>query len=57
WVQNKKHLWVLAGLSPAFTKIKQKIWTSTPFTTNTGESAHVNINSNGRNLFLLAAIA
>ncbi|CAG8768018.1 23155_t:CDS:1, partial [Gigaspora rosea] len=46
WVQNKKHPWILTGLSPAFTKMEQKIWTSTPFTTNAGKSAHVNINRN-----------
>ncbi|CAG8811840.1 11923_t:CDS:2, partial [Gigaspora rosea] len=56
WVQNKKQPWILAGLSPAFTKIAQTIWTSTPFTTNAGESAHANINRNGHNLSLLAAI-
>ncbi|CAG8724597.1 5852_t:CDS:2, partial [Racocetra persica] len=56
WVQNKKHPWILAGLSPAFTKMAQPIWTSTPFTTNAGESAHANINRNGHNLSLLAAI-
>ncbi|CAG8817451.1 16337_t:CDS:2, partial [Gigaspora margarita] len=34
WVQNKKQPWILARLSPGFTKIVQTIWTSTPFTTN-----------------------
>ncbi|CAG8740913.1 3395_t:CDS:10, partial [Gigaspora margarita] len=34
----------------------QTIWTSTPFKINAGESAHANINRNGRNLSLLAAI-
>ncbi|CAG8522799.1 18504_t:CDS:10, partial [Racocetra persica] len=56
WVQDKKQPWILAGLSPAFTKMEQTIWTSTPFTTNAGESAHTNINRNGHNLSLLAAI-
>ncbi|CAG8612765.1 6925_t:CDS:2 [Scutellospora calospora] len=36
--------------------MSQSIWTNTPFTTNTGESAHANINRNGHNLSLLAAI-
>ncbi|CAG8515864.1 304_t:CDS:10 [Cetraspora pellucida] len=56
WVQDKKQPWILAGLSPAFTKMEQTIWTSTPFTTNAEESAHANINRNGHNLSLLAAI-
>ncbi|CAG8546938.1 17412_t:CDS:2 [Dentiscutata heterogama] len=34
----------------------QLIWTSTLFTTNARESAHANINRNGCNLSLLAAI-
>ncbi|CAG8552115.1 15237_t:CDS:2, partial [Racocetra persica] len=56
WVQNKKHLWVLARLSSAFTKMAQNIWTNILFTTNARESAYANINRNERNLFLLAAI-
>ncbi|CAG8837885.1 9987_t:CDS:2 [Gigaspora margarita] len=33
-----------------------EIWTNTLFMTNTGESAHANINRNGYGLSLLAAI-
>ncbi|CAG8849567.1 11913_t:CDS:1, partial [Racocetra persica] len=52
----KRQSWVLASLSPAFTKMLLTIWTKTPFTTNAGESAHANINQNGYGLSLLAAI-
>ncbi|CAG8822128.1 25401_t:CDS:2, partial [Racocetra persica] len=55
-VQDKRQSWVLASLSPAFTKMLPTIWASTPFTTNVGESAHANINWNGYGLSLLAAI-
>ncbi|CAG8854679.1 45514_t:CDS:2, partial [Gigaspora margarita] len=56
WVQDKRQPWVLASLSPAFTKMLPAIWAKTPFTTNAGESAHANINRNGYGLSLLAAI-
>ncbi|CAG8622903.1 23645_t:CDS:10 [Gigaspora margarita] len=47
WVQNKRQSWVLASLSPAFTKMSPTVWANTPFTTNAGESAHSNINRSG----------
>ncbi|RIB10342.1 hypothetical protein C2G38_2206392 [Gigaspora rosea] len=56
WVQDKRQSWMLASLSPTFTKKLPAIWTKIPFTTNAGESAHVNINRNGYELSLLAAI-
>ncbi|RIB25730.1 hypothetical protein C2G38_2138644 [Gigaspora rosea] len=56
WVQDKKQNWVLAALSPAFTKMVHHIWINTPFTTNASESAHATINTTGRNLLLVAAI-
>jgi hypothetical protein len=40
----------------AFTKMDHTIWNQTPFNTNAGESAHANINHDGRNLSLLAGI-
>ncbi|CAG8815801.1 12775_t:CDS:10, partial [Gigaspora margarita] len=56
WVQDKRQTWILASLSPAFTKMLPEIWTNTPFTMNAGESAHANINQNSYELSLLAAI-
>ncbi|CAG8841703.1 46265_t:CDS:2 [Gigaspora margarita] len=44
-IQNKKQNWVLATLSPAFTKMAHHIWINTPFTTNASESAHATINT------------
>ncbi|CAG8617971.1 19833_t:CDS:2, partial [Gigaspora rosea] len=49
WVQDKKQNWVLAALSPAFTKMVHHIWINTPFTTNASESAHATINTTGPN--------
>ncbi|RIB22191.1 hypothetical protein C2G38_2174627 [Gigaspora rosea] len=56
WVQDKKQNWVLAALSPAFTKMALYNWINTPFTANASESAHATINTTGRNLSLVAAI-
>ncbi|CAG8771440.1 22466_t:CDS:2, partial [Racocetra persica] len=56
WVQDKKQNWVLATVSPAFTKIAHNIWINLPFTTNTSESAHATINTTGYNLLLSTAI-
>ncbi|CAG8564208.1 11696_t:CDS:10 [Dentiscutata heterogama] len=56
WVNDKYKPWILAGLSSAFTKMKADIWNQTPNNTNASESAHANINHDGRSLSLLAAI-
>ncbi|CAG8811264.1 18838_t:CDS:2, partial [Gigaspora rosea] len=56
WVKDKYKPWILAGLSSAFTKMNVDIWKKTPFNTNVSESAHANINQDGRSLSLLAAI-
>ncbi|CAG8568708.1 21797_t:CDS:2, partial [Racocetra persica] len=53
---DKSKPWVLAGLSPAFTKIDINIWNQTPTNTNANESAHANINQDGCSLSHLAAI-
>ncbi|RIB10418.1 hypothetical protein C2G38_2206187, partial [Gigaspora rosea] len=56
WVCDKCKPWILAGLSLAFIKIDTDIWNQTPNNTNVSESAHANINQDGRSLSLLAAI-
>ena len=56
WVKDKRTKWVLSGISNAFTKMDRTIWNQTPNNTNAGESAHANINRDGRNLSLLAGI-
>ena len=56
WVKDKRIPWVLSGISIAFTKMKHIIWNQTPNNTNVGESAHANINNDGRNLSLLSGI-
>ncbi len=56
WTKDKLIPWVLSGISGAFTKMDQLIWNQTPNNTNVGESAHANINHDGRNLSLLAGI-
>ncbi|RIA87323.1 hypothetical protein C1645_878100 [Glomus cerebriforme] len=48
--------WVLSGISSAFTKMDRTIWNQTPNNTNVGESAHANVNHDGRNHSLLAGI-
>ncbi|CAG8607802.1 10078_t:CDS:2, partial [Racocetra persica] len=53
---DKRQPWVLASLSPAFTKISPTIWANTPFTTNARKLAYANINRNGYGLSLLVAI-
>ncbi|GBC27218.1 hypothetical protein GLOIN_2v1763409 [Rhizophagus irregularis DAOM 181602=DAOM 197198] len=57
WVNDKRTPWVLSGVSYAFTKMDSNIWHQTPNNTNVGESAHANVNHDGRNLSLLAGIA
>ncbi|CAG8834194.1 19790_t:CDS:2, partial [Racocetra persica] len=52
----KRQPWVLSAISCAFTKISMDIWNTIPDNTNAGESAHANINRDGQNLSLLAAI-
>jgi hypothetical protein len=47
---------VLSGISIAFTKMDRTLWNQTPNNTNAGESAHANVNRDGRNLSLLAGI-
>lgn len=47
---------MLSGISIAFTKMDHTIWNQTPNNTNVGESAHANVNRDGRNLSLLAGI-
>ena len=47
---------VLSGISNAFTKMDHTIWNQTPNNTNAGESAHANVNCDGRNLSLFAGI-
>ncbi|CAB4489575.1 unnamed protein product [Rhizophagus irregularis] len=56
WVKDKRVSWVLSGISIAFTKMDHIIWNQTPNNTNVGESAHANVNHDGRNLSLLAGI-
>ncbi|CAG8649329.1 10773_t:CDS:10 [Gigaspora margarita] len=56
WVRDKYKPWILARFSLAFTKIDADIWNQTPNNTNVSESAHANINQDGRSLSLLAAI-
>ena len=56
WVKDKLIPWVLSGISIAFTKMDHIIWHQTPNNTNVGESAHANVNHDGRNLSLLAGI-
>ncbi|CAG8845130.1 39306_t:CDS:2, partial [Gigaspora margarita] len=56
WVNNKYKPWILAGLLSAFTQMDADIWNQTPNNTNVSESAHANINHDGRSLSLLAAI-
>ncbi|CAG8559896.1 23857_t:CDS:2, partial [Dentiscutata erythropus] len=56
WVLDKKQNWVLAVLSPAFTKMAYIIWINILFTTNAGKFVHATINTTGRNLSLVAAI-
>ncbi|CAG8758254.1 18724_t:CDS:2, partial [Gigaspora margarita] len=51
WVQDKKQSWVLASLSPAFTKMLSTVWANTPFTTNAEELSHSNINQSGPSEF------
>ncbi|POG64718.1 hypothetical protein GLOIN_2v1672652 [Rhizophagus irregularis DAOM 181602=DAOM 197198] len=48
WVKDKRVSWVLSGISIAFTKMDHIIWNQTPNNTNVGESAHVNVNHDGR---------
>jgi hypothetical protein len=57
WANDKRTPWVLSGVSYAFTKMDRNIWHQTPNNTNVGESAHANVNHDGRNLSLLAGIA
>jgi hypothetical protein len=56
WAKDKLVPWVLSGISNAFTKMDCTIWNQTPNNTNAGESAHANVNRDGRNLSLLAGI-
>jgi hypothetical protein len=56
WLTDKKTPWILAGISPAFTKMASEIWNINRNNTNVNESAHHNININGTSLSLLAAI-
>jgi len=56
WAKDKLIPWVLSGISVAFTKMDHLIWNQTPNNTNVGESAHANVNHDGRNLSLLAGI-
>jgi len=56
WARDKLVPWVLSGISCAFTKMDHIIWNQSPNNTNVGESAHANVNHDGRNLSLLAEI-
>ncbi|CAG8758870.1 6125_t:CDS:2, partial [Funneliformis caledonium] len=56
WTKDKLIPWVLSGISGAFTKMNQLIWNQIPNNTNVGESAHANVNHDGRNLSFLAEV-
>ncbi|GBC04020.1 hypothetical protein RclHR1_05480003 [Rhizophagus clarus] len=56
WAKDKLTPWVLSGISSAFTKMDRTIWNKTPNNTNVGESAHENVNRDGRNLSILAGV-
>lgn len=56
WAKDKLVPWVLSGISGAFTKMDSIIWNQTPNNTNAGESAHANVNRDGRNLSLAGII-
>jgi hypothetical protein len=55
-VRDKKESWVLAAISPAFSKMDIDLWNSTHNNTNLNEAAHHNINIDGKSLSLLSAI-
>ncbi|KZO99138.1 hypothetical protein CALVIDRAFT_477574 [Calocera viscosa TUFC12733] len=59
WYRNKLGLpWYLPSVNPYESPMERSIWITTPFTSNSSESSHVNSNRNtGTNLPLLSAIS
>jgi len=47
---------MLASISLVYSKMSQEVWNLPPHNTNASESAHANINLDGKSLSLLSAI-
>ncbi|CAG8808004.1 10895_t:CDS:2, partial [Racocetra persica] len=56
WIQFYNQPWVLASLNQHCSKINTEIWCIVGETTNVAESAHADINRDGKELSLMNAI-
>ncbi|CAG8666164.1 6019_t:CDS:2, partial [Paraglomus brasilianum] len=56
WVRDKRDPWMLASISLVYSKMSREVWNLPPHNTNASESAHANINLDGKSLSLLSAI-